>query len=133
MFAKTQLISISFSFPDVCKIITPLGTIPIPFPNFAMSSMTIPNVFNIFITAMPVHNLMSQTPISSGNEASAPLGGVVTSQFIGGMRNLLSSFKVFYSCMPSTRMLDMSSQNGAADNMPGVNLSPSQVKVLNIS
>lgn len=122
--------AISFSFPDVCKIITPAGPVPTPFPNIAMSTLSIPNVFNIFIVAMPVHNLMTQTPLSSGNEASAPLGGVVSSRFIGEKKNLLSSFKVFYSCMPTTRMLDMSSQNGMADNMPGVNLSPSQVKVL---
>lgn len=134
MFAKTQLISISFSFPDVCKVATPVGPVPIPFPNFAFSILAIPNVLNMFITAMPVHNLMTNTPISTGNEPSASGGGgVVSNQFIGSKRNLLGSFKIFKSCMPSTRMLDMSAQNGVADNMPGLNLSPSQVKVLEFS
>ncbi len=131
MFSKTQLTAISFSFPDVCKIIIPFGTAPIPFPNFAFSTTAIPNILNIFITAMPVHNLTTCTPISTGNEASIPAGGgVVSSQSIGSMKNLLGSLKVFQACMPSTRMLDMSSQNGAADNMPGLNLSPSQIKVI---
>lgn len=131
MFAKTQMPAISFSFPDVCKVTTPAGPVPTPFPNIALSTLTVPNVFNIFVMCMPVHNLMSRTVISNGNEASAPLGGVVSNQFIGSMNNLTCSTSVFYSCGPSTRMLDMSCQNGAANNMPGANLSPSQVKVVN--
>ena len=58
------------------------------------------------------------------------MGGVVSFRFIGEMRNILSSFKVFYTCMPSTRMLDMSAQNGTLSIMVGLNLTPSQVKVL---
>lgn len=80
---------------------------------------------------MPVHNLMTTTSISTGNEVSAPGGGgVVSNLFIGSKRNMLGSFKTFFSCMPSTRMLDMSGQNGMLSNIPGANLSPSQVKVM---
>jgi hypothetical protein len=80
---------------------------------------------------MPVHNLMTETPLSSGNEASAPLGGVVSNRFIGPQRNLLGSFRTFFSCMPTTRLLDVSGQNGTLSNIPvGINLTPSQVKVM---
>ncbi|UAA40775.1 DUF4150 domain-containing protein [Paraneptunicella aestuarii] len=124
------MFSISFAFPDTCKILMPAPT-PTPLPNFAFSTMAIPNIFNFFITAMPVHNLGTTTSISTGNEVSAAGGGgVVSNLFIGSKRNSLGSFKTFFSCMPSTRMLDMSLQNGAASNIPGLNLSPCQIKIL---
>ena len=81
----------SLAFPDTCNVMTPAGPVPTPFPNIAMSSLAIPNILNHFITAMPVHNLGTVTPLSSGNEASAPLGGVVSARFIGPQRNLLGS------------------------------------------
>lgn len=130
MFCKTQMPALSFAFPDVCKIITAIGPIPIPLPNFAFSATAIPNIYNMFMSAMPVHNLLTMTSISSGNEVSAPTGGVVSNQFIGSQRNLLGSVKTFFSCMPSTRMLDVSGQNGILSNIPGINLTPSQIKVL---
>ena len=124
------MISLSLGFPDVCKIVTPVGPIPIPLPNLAFSTLAIPNIVNHFISAMPVHNLLTTTVISSGNEISAPLGGIISNMFIGSKRNLLGSFKVFFQCMPSTRMLDMTGQNGPLANIPGFNLTPSQIKVL---
>ncbi len=131
MFANTQMPAINLAFPDVCKVPTPAGPIPIPFPNIAVSAMAIPNVFNQFITAMPVHNLLTTIPLSNGDEAGV-LGGVVSSLFIGPSRHMLGSFKVFKSCMPSTRMLNPSGQNGAALNIPGVTLTPSQIKVMEL-
>ena len=124
------MISITLGFPDVCKVTLPIGIVPIPLPNFVFSILSIPNVVDHFIQAMPVHNLMTTTPISTGNEISAPLGGVVSNRFIGDKRNILGSFKTFYSCMPVTRMLDPAGQNGSVLNVPGINLSPSQIKVL---
>lgn len=112
----------------MCKILPLL--IPTPLPNFAFSTLAIPTIYNHFITAMPVHNLLTTTVISSGNEVSAPTGGIVSQQFIGPKRNLLGSFKTFFQCMPSTRMLDLTGQNGLISNIPGLNLTPSQVKVL---
>ncbi len=133
MFCKTQFPSISFAFPDVCNITTPAGPIPTPLPNFAFSCLAIPNIFNHFISAMPVHNLLTTTAISTGNEVAAPMGGVVSARFIGEKKNLLGSFRTYFSCMPSTRMLDLSAQNGSMANIPGLNLSPSQVKVMVLS
>lgn len=133
MFFKTQMFSLSLAFPDVCKIITPVGPVPIPLPNLAFSTLAIPNVYNHFITAMPVHNLMTVTAISSGNEVSAPMGGIVSNQFIGSKRNLLFSFKTFFQCMPATRMLDLTGQNGLLSNIPGLVLTPSQIKALGIA
>lgn len=130
MFCKTQMFSMAFGFPDVCKVPIPVPT-PMPLPNFAFSTMAVPNVFNFFISAMPVHNLATITAISTGDEASAPDGGgVVSNLFIGPKRNALGSFKTFFGCMPSTRMLDMTLQNGMLSNVPGLVLTPSQIKML---
>ncbi len=133
MFCKTQFPALTLGFPDVCKIITPIGPIPIPLPNLAFSTLAIPNVVNHFITAMPVHNLLTQTSLSNGNEVSIPMGGVVSNQFMGKKMNCLGSFRTFFQCMPSTRLLDMSLQNGFISNVPGINLTPSQVKVMVLS
>lgn len=133
MFIKTQFPALSLGFPDVCKILMP-APVPTPLPNLAISATAIPTVPNIFISGMPAHNLVTVTVVSTGNEASAPGGGgVVSSMIVGAKRNLLGSFKVLYACLPVTRMLDMAIQNGVVSNTPGINLSPSQVKVLVLS
>ncbi len=129
MFANTQLSAMSLGFPDACKTPTPAGPIPIPYPNIATSIMAIPNIFNQFITAMPIHNLLTTVPITNGDEAGVA-GGVVSQVFINPARHLLGSFKVFNSCAPATKMLSPTGQNGTANNVPGVTLSPSQVKVM---
>ena len=132
MFANTQSYAMNLGFPDVCK--TPIGPVitPIPYPNISETTMAIPNVFNQFITCMPIHNLMTTVPMSSGNEAGVLLG--VVSQLIKGPTlHMLGSFKIFRTIMPATKMLSMSGQNGMALNIPGITLSPSQVKVLYLS
>jgi hypothetical protein len=132
MFAITQLLALSLAFPDVCKVPSPIGPIPLPLVNISISVLAIPNVFNKFITAMPVHNLMTITPISNGDEVGAA-GGMVSQMFIGSSRHMLGSFKVFYSCMPATKMLSPTGQNGMLPNMVGITLTPSQIKVIILS
>lgn len=124
--------ALSIAFPDVCKIPTPVGPVPVPLIDITLSVLAIPNVANKFITAMPVHNLMTTTPTSTGNEPGV-LGGIVSSRFDGALRHLLGSFKVFYSCMPATKMLSPTLQNGMLSNMVGLTLTPSQIKVMILS
>ena len=129
MFVKTQFPAVSLGFPDVCKV-----PVPVPLPNIALSTTALPTVPNIFVSGMPAHNLATVTLVSNGNEASVPFaGGVASSMFLGPKRNLLGSFKVLYACLPVTRLLDPALQNGVVSNTPGINLSPSQVKVLVLS
>lgn len=132
MFANTQMVSISLAFPDVCKVPTPVGPIPTPFVNISMSSLGIPNIFNLFIQAMPMHNLLTIISMTQGDEPGVA-GGMVSQVFINPMRHVLGSFKVFLSAMPATTMLKPSGQNGMANNFVGVTLSPSQVKVIYLS
>ncbi len=119
----------SLGFPDICKTIVGPVIVPIPYPNIASTSMAIPNVLNIFITAMPVHNLLTTTPLTNGDNAGVA-GGLISQIMMGPSKHLKGSVKVFKSCMPATRMLDPTGQNGMLPNTLGVTLSPSQVKQL---
>jgi hypothetical protein len=129
MFANTSSPSMSFGFPDVCKTIVGPAIVPIPYPNIAMSAMAIPTVLNVFIMAMPVHNLMTMTPLTNGDNAGIA-GGLISQIMMGPSKHLKGSVKVFKSGMPTTRMLDPTGQNGMLPNVPGITLSPSQVKTL---
>ncbi len=127
MFANTQMFAINFAFPDVCKTPIVLVPVPIPYPNFAFTSMAIPNVLNQFIMAMPIHNLMTQVPVSTGDEPGVLLG-VVSNLIKGPCMHTMGSVKVFRAVMPATKMLSPTLQNGI--NVPGLTITPSQPKVL---
>jgi hypothetical protein len=136
MFAKTQMAGLDFAMPDVCltPIPTPAGPVPapIPYPNMAMPMTAIPNVFNIFIMAMPIHNLMTITPMSNGDNAGLqmnPLSGMV----MGPAKNLIGSVKVFKGGMPATSMLKPTGQNGMSPGAFGMSMVPSQFKVMIMS
>ena len=38
MFANNNLGVLNFAFPDVCQIVTPVGTVPLPLVNLAFST-----------------------------------------------------------------------------------------------
>lgn len=132
MFANTQNPAVNLGFPDVCKTIVGPVITPIPYPNISMTSTNIPNVLNIYISAMPVHNLMTMGTISNGDNAGV-LGGLVSQMMMGPTKHMMGSVKVFKSVMPCTKMLSPTGQNGAMQNIPGVTLSPCQIKVLILS
>jgi hypothetical protein len=136
MFAKTQMGGMDFAMPDVCltPIPSPAGPIPvpIPYPNTATPMTAIPNVFNIFIMCMPIHNLMTITPMSNGDNAGVnmnPISGMV----MGPSKNLMGSIKVFKGGMPATTMLQPTGQNGISPGALGMSLAPSQTKVMIMS
>lgn len=130
MFANTQMMAMNFAFPDVCKTPILLVPVPIPYPNIALTNMAIPNVLNQFIMSMPIHNLMTQVPVSTGDEPGVLLG--VVSQLIKGpCMHTLGSVKVFRAVMPATKMTSLTLQNGF--NIPGMTITPSQPKVLYLS
>lgn len=132
MFANTQMPAVNLAFPDVCKTLVALAVVPIPYPNIGMTATAIPNVFNQFTMAMPDHNLMTTVPLTNGDQAGF-LMGVVSNLIMGPCRHVFGSVKVFKSVMPATKMLSPTGQNGPAPNIPGVTLSPSQVKVMVLS
>lgn len=129
MFVNTQMPAINLAFPDVCNTPTPVGPIPIPYPNIGVSGTAIPNIFNQFTVAMPDHNLMTMVPMTNGDNVGVAMG-LASGMVMGPCRHILGSFKVFKQVMPTTKMLCITGQNGMSPNMVGLTLSPSQCKVL---
>jgi hypothetical protein len=130
MFANTQMMGMDMGFPDVCLTPAVPAPIPIPYPNIAMGPTAIPNVVNIFIMAMPVHNLGTTTPLTNGDNAGLATG-VASGTVMGPSRHLTGAFTVLYCGMPATRLTSMSLQNST--NAPGCRLVPSQPVVLILS
>ena len=129
MFANTQMMGMDLGFPDVCLTPMPVPT-PVPYPNIAMGPTAIPNVLNIFIMAMPVHNMATVTPLTNGDNAGVATG-VASGTVMGPSRHLLGSFTCLFGGMPATRLTSMSLQNST--NAPGVRLVPSQPVVVILS
>ena len=131
MFANTQMGGMSLGFPDVCltPIPSPAGPIPtpLPYPNIAMGRMGIPAVYVVLFGGAPAENLLTMSPMSSGNEAGV-MGGVASGVFIGPDRYLMGSLKVVVGGMFATRMTSMTIQNST--NCPGISLVPAQVTVI---
>jgi hypothetical protein len=124
MFANTQMMGMDMGFPDVCLTPTPAGPVPIPYPSTAMGNMAIPNILNIFVMGMPVHNLATKTPMTNGDNAGVALG-VASGTVMGPSRHLTAAFTVLFNGMPGTRLSSMSLQNST--NCLGVRTIPSQV------
>ena len=127
MFANSQMMGTDMGFPDVCLTPTPAGPVPIPYPNIAMGPMAVPNVPNILILGMPVHNLATTIPMTNGDNAGVNMG-VASGTVMGPSRHLTGAFTVLYLGMPATRLTSMSLQNST--NCPGVRIVPSQTMVL---
>jgi hypothetical protein len=130
MFANCQMMGMDLGFPDVCLTPAVPAPIPIPYPNIAMGPTAIPNVLNIFIMAMPVHNMGTTTPLTNGDNAGLATG-VASGTVMGPSRHLTGAFTILFEGMPATRLTSMSLQNST--NAPGCRIVPSQPVVLLLS
>lgn len=132
VFANTQMAGLHFAFPDVCLTPTPVGPVPIPYPNIAIPNTAIPSQFKVLALAMPVHNLATVVPMSNGDNSGVsmnPVSGMV----MGPTRHLMGSVKTLVGGMPVTKMLSPTGQNGMSPGAVGASLAPSQVKVMVLS
>lgn len=127
MFANTNLGVMNFAFPDVCLTPTPVGPIPIPYPNIAISATHIPSVFNVILGGGLAENLLTAGTISNGDNAGVAMG-VASGMVMGPDRPMLGSFKTMIGPMFATRLTTVNIQNST--NAPGISLTPSQFKVL---
>lgn len=119
------------AMPDVCLTPTPVGPVPIPYPNIAMGPTALPPTacLKVLLSAGPAHNLMTTIPMSNGDNAGVNMG-VASGMVMGPCRHTMGSTNVFYGGMPATKMTSMSGQNGMSMNIPGMTLVPAQFKVL---
>ena len=127
MFANTQMGGMAMGFPDVCLTPSPVGPVPIPYPNMSTQMMGVPAAYNVLWSCAPAHNMNTIVPLTNGDNAGVATG-VASGTVMGPKRNLTASFTVLVGGMPATKMTSMSLQNST--NCPGVDLVPSQFKVL---
>jgi hypothetical protein len=130
--ASTTGGGMSMAFPDVCKVPSPAGPIPTPFPNVAQLTMANPGTCStkVKIMNMPVFVQKSQIPLSSGDEPGVA-GGVVSGVFINTMKPMMAKPKVQVEGSPIVTQMCTAGQNGASPNAPGGTiLAPSQTMVI---
>lgn len=133
MFANCSLMGMDFGMPDVCLTPSPVGPVPIPYPNVTIKPMAVPPTTSLrhLITMMPSHNMGTVIPMSMGDNAGVAMG-VASGTVMGPARNILGSFKVIIGGMPATKWLSPALQNST--NVPaGMTLVPSQFKVMIMS
>jgi len=127
VFANCQMGGMSLGFPDVCN--TPvLGVpVPIPYPNISTNPMGIPPVPNILFGGAPAQNLLTEVPLTQGDDAGLE-GGILCGMDMGPARCIDGAFTVLVGGMPATRLTSVTLQNEI--NAPGVCLVPAQLTVL---
>jgi len=131
MFQSTMGGGMSLGFPDVCMTPTPVGPIPIPYPNMATGATSNPltTALTVLTDCMPSLNQMSQTMISMGDNAGVNMG-VASGMVMGPQEFILGSLTVLKEGAPAQRLTSITGHNGLSMNCPGVTLVPSQVTVL---
>ncbi len=127
MFANTQMMGIDMGFPDVCLTPSPVGPVPIPYPNIAAAPMGVPAAYKVLFMCAPAHNMSTSIPLTNGDNAGVATG-VASGIVMGPSRHLTGAFTVLVGGMPATRLTSSSLQNST--NCPGVRTVPSQTKVL---
>ncbi|WP_437319796.1 DUF4150 domain-containing protein [Sorangium sp. So ce385] len=125
MFANSQMGGMALGGPDVC--LTPPAHLPVPYPNLSAQPMGVPAVYNVLLTCAPAHNMMTQVPLTNGDNAGLEMG-LVSHTVMGPSRHVTAAFTVLIGGAPATRMTSITTQNSV--NAVGVSLVPSQVKVL---
>ncbi len=127
MFANAQMGGMDVGFPDVCLTPTPVGPVPVPYPNIALGPMAVNAAYDVLFMCTPAHNMMTLVPLTNGDNAGVALG-VASGTVMGPARHLTGSFSVIVGGAPATRLGSVSLQNST--NCPGVRVVPSQFKVL---
>lgn len=127
MFANIILAVLNFAFPDVCKIPTPAGPIPVPLPNIVLTGTHVPSQFAVIICGGLAENLLSEGTISMGDNVGVLLG-VVSETVMAGDRYVLGSLKVCFGAAFAQRLTSLTLAN--TGNMVGATLGPNQVVVI---
>lgn len=127
MFANSQMGGQDMGFPDVCLTPSPVGPVPIPYPNIAMGPMGVGAAYTVLLGAAPAHNMATSIPLTNGDNAGLATG-VASGMVMGPSRCVVAAFTVLMGGSPVTRLGSMTIQNST--NCPGCRIAPSQVKVL---
>lgn len=118
------------AFPDTCKVPTPGGPVPTPFPNIAMMNQANSGTSSkVKIENQPTAIDGVTISMSSGDEAGT-LGGVISNVFKGPAKNKRKSSKVKIEGKGVVFQTCAFGQNGNNANAPmGVLMMVSNMKV----
>ena len=116
---------------DVCKTPAPPAPVPppMPYPNIAMCGQATGTSSKVKICGSPTCTTSSEIPMSTGDEPGVA-GGLVSAQFKGKVAWKKGSSKVKAEGNPVVYVSGMTAHNGNNSNTVGVQVAPSQVKVL---
>lgn len=105
---------ICFAFPDVC--LTPIGPVPIPYPNIGDLGQTSAAATTVTVGGKPAVLQSSEIPITSGDEPGVA-GGVASGVIKGKVTFMSASTSITIEGKPIIRMGDSTMQNKM--NAPG--------------
>jgi hypothetical protein len=133
MYMLSMGAGMNLGFPDVCNTPTPVGPVPIPYPNINMSATTAPAAYNVLVDCMPSLNLLSKGLVSFGDNPGLLLG-VVDPMDCGQNFYVVGCFTILVDGVPAQRLTSVTGQNalGRMPNAPGMSICPSQVTVLTL-
>jgi len=127
MFQITMADAQNMAMPDVCLTPSPGGPVPMPYPNIAMSSTATPDTvaMKILVDGTPALTLMSEIPLSTGDEAGTNMG-TVSGEIMGASAYIEGSEVLMLNGEPSVRLSSPTGQNGETMNAEGACIVPSQ-------
>jgi hypothetical protein len=131
-FVATRQGGNSMAFPDTCKTPSPVGPVPVPYPNTAMLMQANPATCTTKVKIMnqPVVTTQTQIPMTAGDEAGAA-GGVVSGMIKGPAQPKMGSLKVKMEGNSVVFQTCILAHNGTNANAPmGLQATPSQTKVM---
>jgi hypothetical protein len=132
--ANCQVGGQNMATPDACMtpVPSPAGPVPtpMPYPNMAAIPAAMPPsaALMVLISGGPAHNMNTQVPMSSGDNAGLYMG-VLSGMVMGACRHMMGSIGVFIMGSPATTMSSPVGQNGVSLNALGNTLLPSQFRV----
>ncbi len=102
---------VTIAFPDVCLTPSPVGPIPIPYPNIAQSSDTAKGTKKVKCDGESTCVKDSNFSMSTGDEAGSAGGGVASGKIKGKAEFILYSFDVKFEGKNVPRAFDLMLHN----------------------
>ena len=115
--------------PDICKVPSPAGPVPTPFPNMAQCSMADPGSVStkVMVSGGLAMHQSSKTLLSNGDEAGT-LMGAASNKVMGETTFTKGSTKVMIEGKAAVRVSDPTMHN--SNNTSGMAVAPTQTKVM---
>ena len=132
MFASTKQGGQCMGMPDVCNTPTPVGPVPIPYPDMGMCNQARGDTVSMVVKICCKEALTKKSVIaqSTGDEAGS-VGGVVSGMIKGPVKFMTFSSKVSFEGQPAVYLGCTTAHNGNNANcLAGSQIAPSQTKVL---